>query len=97
AIDFGKVLGHRVTVVVRYDPPPVLGFQPLPELRSFHGIIKRLSQGGDVHGRTRFVRFKAEMVPALWLLTKRVQNRTFQQKTVPEILLQVLKKEWQLE
>ena len=98
AIDFGKVLGQKVKVVLRYDPPRLLGFQPLPELRSFHGIIKRLSQGGYVHeGEDKFFRFEAEMVPALWLLTKRVQSRTFQHKTVPEILLQVLKQEWQLD
>jgi type VI secretion system secreted protein VgrG len=96
-IDFGKILGHKVRVVLRYDPPRVLGFQPPSELRFFHGIIKRLSQGGYIYGRDKFVRFEAKMAPAMWLLSKRVQSRTFQHKTVPQILHQVLKEEWQLE
>ena len=38
----------------------------------------------------RFTCYRAEVVPELWLLTKKAQSRIFQQLTVPEILKQVL-------
>jgi type VI secretion system secreted protein VgrG len=98
-IEFAKVLGQEVTVELR--PPGVFALVPTAELRYFHGIIKRLSQGEYVNGGTnrqdRFIRYEAEMAPALWLLTKRVQSRIFQQKTVPAILDQVLEDEWGLD
>ena len=34
--------------------------------------------------------FRAELVPKLWLLTKKVQSRIFQHLSVPDILHQVL-------
>jgi type VI secretion system secreted protein VgrG len=37
------------------------------------------------------IRFEADLVPQLWLLTKNVQSRIFQQKSVPDILKEVLK------
>src|SRR5690348_8679937 len=73
-IEFEKVVGQKATVEMRL---------PTGEKRYFDGIIKRLSQGKrDEH----FVYFKAELVPKLWLLTKKVRSRIFQQITVPDIL-----------
>src|SRR5208282_5781297 len=37
-----------------------------------------------------FVKYRAELVPKLWLLTKNVQSRIFQHLSVPDILHQVL-------
>src|SRR5439155_7955988 len=37
-----------------------------------------------------FIHYRAEVVPLLWLLTRREQSRIFQQKTAKEILTKVL-------
>ena len=55
--------------------------------RYFHGLCRRVSQSGsdNVHNHFRF-----ELVPRVWLLTKRSQSRIFQQVKVPDILKTVL-------
>jgi type VI secretion system secreted protein VgrG len=80
---FEQLLGQKVTVTFQGDPA-----------RYFNGIISRLTQGQRVKGlddKAMLVRFEAEMVPQLWLLSKNVQSRIFQQKSVPDILKEVLK------
>src|SRR5215469_3366232 len=77
-IRFDQILGQQVTVEIRL----VNG-----QMRYFNGLIKRFSQGGRDES---FVRFRAELVPKLWLLTKKVRCRIFQQLTVPDILRRVL-------
>ena len=74
---FEQLLGQKVTVTFKGEP-----------VRYFNGIVSRLSQGQRVRGldeQAMFLRFEAEMVPQLWLLTKNIQNRIFQQKSVPDI------------
>ena len=41
-------------------------------------------------GSAFFTRYQAEIVPQLWLLTRKAQSRIFQQIAVPDILKQVL-------
>ncbi|MBI4718220.1 MAG: type VI secretion system tip protein VgrG, partial [Planctomycetes bacterium] len=53
----------------------------------FHGIIGRFELTGETHDETYF---RAELVPAVWLLTHRYGSRIFQNKTVPEIVSAVL-------
>src|SRR5262245_30265778 len=82
-VAFDKLLGQKVTVTFPGDTP-----------RYFNGIISRLSQGQRVKGLDEsavLIRFEAEMVPQMWFLTKNVQSRIFQQKSVPDILKEVLK------
>ncbi len=82
-VAFDKLLGQKVTVTFNGKTP-----------RYFNGIISKLSQGQRVKGTkegAQLVRFEAELVPQLWLLTKNVQSRIFQQKSVPDILKDVLK------
>jgi type VI secretion system secreted protein VgrG len=82
-VAFEKLLGQKVTVTLDGKP-----------LRYFNGIISRLSQGQRVKGldqSSMLVRYEAELVPQLWLWTKNVQSRIFQQKSVPDILKEVLK------
>jgi type VI secretion system secreted protein VgrG len=55
--------------------------------RHFNGLVKRFSQGGRDE---TFVHFRAEFVPKLWLLTKKIRSRIFQHLSVPDILRQVL-------
>ncbi|MGD1103779.1 MAG: type VI secretion system tip protein VgrG, partial [Terriglobia bacterium] len=48
--------------------------------------MSRFGQGG-VEGR--FTSYHAEMVPALWFLTRTADCRIFQQKTIPQIIKQI--------
>lgn len=76
-IHFDKILGESVTVEMRL----LNGAK-----RYFNGLVRRFSQGSrDFH----FVAFRAEVVPRLWLWTKKVRSRIFQQLSVPDILRQV--------
>ncbi len=77
-IPFDQVLGQSVTVELEVPPDGK---------RFVNGIVSRFSQGRqDAH----FTHFRAELVPRLWLLTRKVQSRVFQRKTIPEILDAVL-------
>lgn len=75
---FDRIIGQTVAVELRLATG---------EKRYFHGLVRRFSQGGRDH---TFTRFSAELVPRLWLLTKKVRSRIFQQTTVPDILRQAL-------
>src|SRR5262249_62225292 len=76
--DFAKVLGQPALVELAL---------PGEQKRYFHGLINRFSQG---RRDAAFAYYKATLVPSLWLLTKRVQSRIFQQIAVPDILKKVL-------
>jgi type VI secretion system secreted protein VgrG len=54
--------------------------------RYFSGICSRFSEG-DRSDKTTM--YRAELVPAFWLLTKTRDQRIFQQKSVPDILRQL--------
>lgn len=78
---FDKLLGQAVTIQVKPDKSD--------EARYFHGIVSRLSMlemvsGPD--GPNSFIRYRAELVPKVWLLSQVRRSRIFQQKEVPEIL-----------
>jgi type VI secretion system secreted protein VgrG len=77
-IRFDRIVGQNVTVEMRLANE---------EKRYFNGLVKRFSQGARDEV---FVHFRAELVPKLWLLTKKVRCRIFQHLSVPEILRQVL-------
>jgi type VI secretion system secreted protein VgrG len=78
SIDFDQLLGRPVTICL------ALGSG---KSRYFSGIVSRFSQGPRDH---TFTRYRAEVVPQLWLLTRRVQCRIFQHRNVPEILKEIL-------
>ena len=52
-------------------------------LRYIHGLIHRMWRGGR---GTDFTKFRVEIVPRHWTLTRIKQSRIFQQKSVPDIL-----------
>jgi type VI secretion system secreted protein VgrG len=88
-VPFDKLLGQPVIISVEL-------LSGSGRQRHFHGIISRVMQG--VRDQD-FTRYSAEVVPQLWLLTKRTQSRIFQQTNVPDILKQVLaglKIDWKL-
>ena len=77
-IPFEKILGQSVTIEIAH---------PTGTTRTINGIVSRFSQGerDDV-----FASYEAEVVPRVWLLTRRIDSRIFQQLSVPEILAKVL-------
>ncbi len=77
-IRFDRILGENVTVSLRL---------PDGNVRYFNGIVNRFSQAGRDE---TFTHFRAHIVPRLWLLTKKLRCRIFQQITVPDILRAVL-------
>jgi type VI secretion system secreted protein VgrG len=77
-IHFDHIVGQNVTVEMRLANE---------EKRYFNGLVKRFSQGARDEV---FVHFRAELVPKLCLLTKKVRSRIFQHLSVPDILRQVL-------
>ena len=78
-IPFDRLLGQKVTVNLE---------RPDDSKRYFNGICCRLKQG--MRDQT-FTSYQMEIVPEFWFLTRVAQSRIFQQKTVPEILADVLK------
>lgn len=56
-------------------------------VRYFHGMCNMFSQSSR---NQRFSEYRAELVPSVWLLTQVSQSRIFQQKSVPDILTEVL-------
>ncbi len=57
------------------------------EDRYVHGIINEIESMGE---RGSFTIYRCSLVPSLWLLTLRTNNRIFQKKKVNEIVQQVL-------
>ncbi len=80
AIRAADILGRNVTFSVRRaDGPP----------RVFNGFVSRFVAGdADAVGRRSY---RAEVVPWLWFLTRTTDCRIFQERTVPEIIRQVVR------
>jgi hypothetical protein len=77
ALAFADLLGQEVTVRLTVGA----------KQRYFSGVVRRL----DETARDRvFTYYRAEVVPLLALLGLRVQSRIFEDRSVPEILKQVL-------
>ncbi|HEX5271691.1 MAG TPA: type VI secretion system tip protein TssI/VgrG [Gemmataceae bacterium] len=77
-VPFDKLLGQKVVVSLALSNN---------KKRYFSGICSRLTQAGR---DTSFTAYRMEVVPQLWLLTRRAQSRIFQHATVPDILKEVL-------
>ena len=79
-VPFDQILGHKITVKIET-------IAESGNFRYISGICKRISQGERTE---EFTNYYLEVVPQFWLLTHTVRSRIFQQKTVPDILKQVL-------
>lgn len=77
-IRFDRILGENVNIRMRL----LNG-----SFRYFNGIVNHFTQGGRDEV---FIHYRAHVVPQLWLLTKKVRSRIFQQVPVPDILRVVL-------
>jgi type VI secretion system secreted protein VgrG len=56
--------------------------------RWFHGIVRRFAHRGR---SDRLAKYVAEVVPQAWFLTRRADARIFQERSVPEIVAEVLR------
>jgi type VI secretion system secreted protein VgrG len=84
AVQFDKILGKALTVTI------VL---PDGSKTYLSGICNKLAEGEEVvaaQGEQNFIRYRAEIVPAFWLLTRKVRSRVFQRLDVPAILKKVI-------
>jgi type VI secretion system secreted protein VgrG len=81
-IDFSKLTGGDITLGVATP-----GKDGATDWRFLSGICACFSQGNR---NEEFTSYYAEVVPKVWLLTHRAQSRIFQQKSVPDILKEVL-------
>jgi type VI secretion system secreted protein VgrG len=80
-LDFKSLLGFNVTLEI--DLPA--------GKRYFNGIVQSITQG--VHDPERFItHYFLEIVPEMWVLTRNVQSRIFQQESVPDIVQAVWSK-----
>jgi len=83
-VPFEKLLGQKATV--RLDVPG-------GDTRYFNGIVYRLSEAPKVHSPDTgsfFIRYTADVMPAVWMLNRQSRSRIFQHKSVPDILKAVL-------
>ena len=81
-IDFSQLVGNGIALSVATP-----GEGEAVEWRYFNGMCARFSQGNR---NEEFTSYYAEVVPQVWLLTRRFQSRIFQQKSIPDILKEVL-------
>ncbi len=67
--------------------PAKLTVQTAHGERWFHGIVSRFELTGEANDQRYF---RADLVPAVWVLTQRYDSRIFQDMSVPEIVAEVL-------
>ncbi len=77
-VTFDRLLGQKLTVELAL---------PAGGKRYFNGLCNRVSQSGR---NVEFTGYQVELVPELWLWSKRAQSRIFQHLSVPDILRRVL-------
>jgi type VI secretion system secreted protein VgrG len=80
-IKFEKILGQKVTIRINL---------PKNKERYFNGYISRFSQMGT---SGIYHAYHATVHPWLWFLTRTADCRIFQNKTVPDIIKEVLKEQ----
>ena len=86
------LLGTAATIVIR---------GPDGREAKINGIVSRFEIAGR-HGTRTICNYRARLVPAVWLLTRTSDCRIFQDKTVKDIIEQILsehaisKKDWRL-
>lgn len=76
ALPFENLLGKTVTVSVA----------TLADKRYFNGIVTAITQASR---EELFTHYRLDIAPDVWKLTRNVQSRIFQQKSIPDILKEV--------
>lgn len=85
-LDFSQILGKRASLWIWC-------WQDSDYSRAYHGVVSSFELVGyeKFQKDREYVVFKAELVPFMWRLTLNYQSRIFQDKSVPEIIEEVLK------
>ena len=78
-LDFTDILGKTVTIEIDDDDPP----------RYINGIVYAVEQGARDRSKD-MTHYTLQVVPNTWILTRNIQSRIFQKKSVPDIIQQVL-------
>ena len=78
-VDFDSIVGQPVTFSINTDFGQ----------RYFHGMVGRFELTNETTDQTYY---RVELVPTLWQLTHRYNSRIYQDKSVPEIIADVLTK-----
>ncbi|MFO0876208.1 MAG: type VI secretion system tip protein TssI/VgrG [Gemmataceae bacterium] len=89
-LPFDKLLGQPASIRLAIPGSPS---------RHIHGILSSLEECEAVpgpEGPATFLRYRAELVPSLWMLGRRQQSRVFQEIAVPDLLRKILRDEWGL-
>jgi len=73
-LDFAQIVGKSATITVELADG---------SKRYLNGIVRRFVQEGIGQG---FARYRATLVPTLWLLTRSADCRIFQEKSTPDII-----------
>ena len=81
-VDFSKIVGQPICVRVLLD-----AVDAKAPKRYFHGVVQTITRGARGYSNTSF---NMQAVPYFWLLARTTQSRIFQQKSVPDILKEVL-------
>ena len=76
-VDFDAVIGQ----------PALLTIHGLKGKRYVHGIVSLFEQTGK---EGKWTRYRAEVVPAIWILSRHYTCRIFQNQTIPDIIKKVL-------
>jgi len=98
-LDFQQMLHAKAEIVLKCG-------DLLEDDRIFSGIITRFSQGRTRHGNLKLASrphftYEVEIRPALWMLTRQLRSKVFQQMTCKDIVSEVLSDQglsfqWQL-
>jgi type VI secretion system secreted protein VgrG len=84
-ISFEDIIGTAVTITISL----LWGGK-----RFFHGVVNRFVQvngGGTSGDDTRVSRYRATVVPWLWLLSRSAESKIYQNLSVPDILEKIFK------
>ncbi|HWV47250.1 MAG TPA: type VI secretion system tip protein TssI/VgrG [Nitrospira sp.] len=79
-VSFDKLIGKSITVTLTRS-------DKAKSKRFFNGICSRISETGKAG---EFTAYQMEIVPKLWLSSRKSHSRIFQNETVPNILKDVL-------
>src|SRR6266704_396612 len=76
SISFDQIVGQKVTIRINLTDSK----------RYINGYVSRFAQAGSDH---RLTRYRMEIVPWLWFLTRRANCRIFQNKKITDIIKKV--------
>ncbi len=85
-VDFDRVLGQPMVLRMQLHDD-----QNSEQTRYFHGFVSRFEQAPVAGATSRVAGYRATVVPWLWFLTRRSDCRIFQEKNVPQIVLEIFR------